>query len=188
MRGEALQPTLGAPVAGRRLGTALAVFLSVTFGFSWLTWLPLVVAGPTTVMPWFFYLGSLGPALGAISAAFMLRSGGGVGPWARRASSFTGIGPALVVVIVSIALYVGIGLLVEQVVTGSIAKLPSVGLTTQIPGASAVLVALTWVVTFGFAEEAGWRGWLALVVLSHDVGDTRLMGVAPMPVWMRSVL
>ncbi|TFC09279.1 hypothetical protein E3O59_05835 [Cryobacterium sp. MDB2-33-2] len=30
--------------------------------------------------------------------------------------------------------------------------------------------------------------WRALGVLSHDVGDTRLMGVVPMPVWMRSVL
>ena len=27
-----------------------------------------------------------------------------------------------------------------------------------------------------------------LAVLSHQVGDTRLMGVPPMPVWMRSVL
>lgn len=27
-----------------------------------------------------------------------------------------------------------------------------------------------------------------LGVLSHDLVDTRLMGVAPMPVWMRSVL
>jgi acetylornithine deacetylase/succinyl-diaminopimelate desuccinylase-like protein len=32
-------------------------------------------------------------------------------------------------------------------------------------------------------EEIG-----SLGVLSHDVGDTRLMGVAPMPVWIRSVL
>jgi len=29
---------------------------------------------------------------------------------------------------------------------------------------------------------------LALAVLSQDVGDSRLIGVAPIPVWMRSVL
>jgi hypothetical protein len=37
-----------------------------------------------------------------------------------------------------------------------------------------------------------WAGRLGdrarLDVLGHEVGDTRLMGVAPMPVWMRSVL
>ena len=38
--------------------------------------------------------------------------------------------------------------------------------------------------TYLFALIAGG----VLGVLSHDVGDTRLMGVVPMPVWMRSVL
>lgn len=32
-------------------GRALATFVSVTFGFSWLAWLPLVFSGPTMVMP-----------------------------------------------------------------------------------------------------------------------------------------
>ena len=146
--------------ASQRVVGAVIVFVGVAFGFSWLTWLPLVFAGPTTVMPWFFYLGSMGPALGAISAALVLRSDGGVGAWARRTFSLTSIGRALVVVVVSIALYVGVGLRVEQVATGSIARLPSVGLTTQIPGASAVLVAVIWIVTFGLGEETGWRGWL----------------------------
>jgi len=129
-------------------------------GFSWLSWLPQVFAGPVTVMPWFFYLGSMGPAFGAILATIVLRPAGGVGAWARRTFSFTGIGRALIVVVVSIALYVGVGILVEQVATGSIARLPSVGLTTQIPGASAVLVAVIWFLTFGLGEETGWRGWL----------------------------
>ncbi|MEO7007174.1 MAG: hypothetical protein ABI065_09090 [Terrimesophilobacter sp.] len=40
--------------------------------------MPLVLAGATTVMPWFFYLGSMEPALGAICAAYVLRSDGGV--------------------------------------------------------------------------------------------------------------
>lgn len=139
---------------------AVAVFVGVALGFSWLTWLPLVFAGPTTVMPWFFYLGSMGPALGAIAATIVLRPDGGVGAWARRTFSVTGTGRALVVVVVSLALYVGVGLLVEQVATGSIARLPSVGLTTQVPGAWAVLVAVIWVVTFGLGQETGWRGWL----------------------------
>jgi hypothetical protein len=64
------------------------------------------------------------------------------------------------------------------------------------------LVAMVNPPTSQFAEN--WRhplsrsDWLSadfyvdlartLDVLSHDVSDTRLMGVAPMLVWMRSVL
>ncbi|MGO4691808.1 CPBP family intramembrane glutamic endopeptidase [Glaciibacter sp. 2TAF33] len=152
------------PVRSKRLGGAVAVFVGVAFGFSWLVWLPLAVAGRTTVMPWYFYLGSMGPALGAIMAAFVLRSADGVRVWLRRTFSLRGIRLALGVVLVSIVLYVGVGLLVEEVATGSIGRLTSVGLTTQLPGASAVLVAATWVVTFGLGEETGWRGWLMPVL------------------------
>jgi membrane protease YdiL (CAAX protease family) len=160
MRDGALNRTMDPTAASQRLGRAVAAFVGVAVGFSWLTWLPLVVAGPTTVMPWFFYLGSMGPAFGAIAAALVLRSDGGVGTWARRTFSLAGIGPALIVVVVSIVLYVGVGLVVEQGATGSIGSVSSVGLTSKIPGASAVLVALIWLVTFGLGEETGWRGWL----------------------------
>lgn len=47
-----------------RLGRAVVAFVAVTFAFTWLTSLPLVLAGPLSVMPWYFYEGSLGPALG----------------------------------------------------------------------------------------------------------------------------
>ncbi len=57
-------------------------------------------------------------------------------------------------------LYVGVGLLVEQLATGSLARVSEIGLTSQLPGASATLVAVIWVVTFGIGEETGWRGWL----------------------------
>jgi membrane protease YdiL (CAAX protease family) len=149
-----------AGVSGKRLRWAVVVFVVVTFGFSWLSWLPLMVAGPATVLPWYFYLGSMGPALAAIAATLVMRPDGGLGSWARRTFSFTGIGRALLVVVVSLVLYVGVGMLVEELATGSIARLPSVGLTSRLPGASAWLVAVVWLVTFGLGEETGWRGWL----------------------------
>lgn len=141
-------------------GRAVATFVSVTFGFSWLAWLPLVFSGPTMVMPWNFYLGSMGPALGAIAVTLVLRPDGGFGSWARRTFSVTGIGRALAVVVASILAYVGVGLLVERMASGSLDTMSSIGLTSQLPGASAVLVLLVWVLTFGIGEETGWRGWL----------------------------
>ncbi|MGA7205393.1 MAG: CPBP family intramembrane glutamic endopeptidase [Specibacter sp.] len=142
------------------LGRAVTVFIVVSFGFSWLAWLPLVVDGPTTVMPWYFYLGSMGPALGAIVATLVLQQDGGPRSWARRTFSLVGTGQALAVVAASLLAYVGVGLLVEQATSGSLAKVSSIGLTSQVPGASAVLVALVWILTFGIGEETGWRGWL----------------------------
>ncbi len=136
------------------------MFVAVTFGFTWLTTLPLVIAPPGAVMPWYFYLGSAGPALGAVAATLILRPAGGLVRWASRAFSFTGTGRALIVTVVSIAVYVVVGLLVEQLTTGSLHQLSSLGLTTKLPGVPAVVVLLIWVVTSGVGEETGWRGWL----------------------------
>lgn len=143
-----------------RLGRAVAVFVVVTFGFTWLTTLPLVLTPPGAVMPWYLYLGSAGPALGAVAATLVLRPSGGLDGWARRTFSFTGIGRALIVAVVSIVLYVGVGLLVEQLTTGSVERLSSFGLTTELPGAPAAVVLLIWVITSGVGEETGWRAWL----------------------------
>ncbi|RAN76718.1 hypothetical protein B5P43_22130 [Bacillus sp. SRB_336] len=143
-----------------RLGMAVAVFVFVTFVFSWLCLLPLIFMAPQTVMPWYFYVGSMGPALGAVAATLVQRGKGGVGSWARRAFSFEGIGRALAVVAGSMLLYAGAGLVVEQMSTGSTVRISSFGLTSQLPGVSAPLVALIWLLTFGIGEETGWRGWL----------------------------
>ncbi|GAA1448851.1 CPBP family intramembrane glutamic endopeptidase [Leifsonia poae] len=143
-----------------RLGRAVAVFVGVTFGFSWLISLPLVLAPPLTVMPWYFYLGELGPAVGAVAATLVLRPTGGLNGWARRTFSFTGIGRALIVAVVSLILYLGIGLVVEQLTEGSLDRLPLIGLTSKLPGIPAIVVLLIWVLTSGLGEETGWRGWL----------------------------
>jgi membrane protease YdiL (CAAX protease family) len=134
--------------------------VAVAFGFTWLTDLPLVLAAPMTVMPWYFYLGSLGPALGAIAATLAMRPDGGLGTWARRTFSFRGIGSAMIVAGVSIALYLGVGLLVQQLTTGSLDQLSSTGLTSKLPGFGAAAVLLVWLLTGGLGEETGWRGWL----------------------------
>ncbi|MFF1635313.1 type II CAAX prenyl endopeptidase Rce1 family protein [Leifsonia sp. NPDC058248] len=150
-----------------RLGRAVAVFIAVTFGFTWLTALPLVVAPPLNVMPWYFYAGEAGPALGAVAATLVLRPPGGLSVWATRTFSFVGIGRAVIVAVVSLVLYLGLGILVEQIATGSLDRLPSLGLTTKLPGIPAIVVLLIWVLTAGIGEETGWRGWLMPTLTSR---------------------
>jgi membrane protease YdiL (CAAX protease family) len=148
------------PAAVPRLGRAVAVFLVVTFGFSWLVYLPLLVVPPQPVMPWFYYTGSAGPALGAVAATLVLRPEGGLPGWLRRTFSFTGIGWAMIVVVASIVLYVVVGFGIDRLATGSLDRLPALGLTTMLPATPAAVVFLIWLLTGGVGEETGWRGWL----------------------------
>ncbi|MGO4535910.1 CPBP family intramembrane glutamic endopeptidase [Leifsonia sp. 2MCAF36] len=143
-----------------RFGRSLAVFIAVTFGFTWLAALPLVLSTPPAVLPWYFYAGEAGPALGAIAATLVLRPTGGLRGWAKRTFSFVGIGRAISVAVASLVLYFGAGLLVERLATGSLDRLPAVGLTTKLPGVPAIVVLLVWVLSSGIGEETGWRGWL----------------------------
>jgi hypothetical protein len=116
-----------------RLGRAVAVFIAVTFGFTWLTSLPLVLFPPQNVMPWYFYVGEAGPALGAVAATVVLRPAGGLSAWGKRTFSFVGVGRAVIVAIVSLVLYLGVGILVEQLATGSLERLTSLGLPRNFP-------------------------------------------------------
>jgi uncharacterized protein len=156
----ATTPVTQRTTPGTHLGPAVATFIGVAFGFSWLAWLPLMLAGPTQAMPWYFYLGSLGPALGAIAAALVRGGKAEVSSSARRTFAVRGIRTAIIVALVTIALYFGLAVLVEQFATGSLARLGSTGLTSSLPGFPAWLVLVVWVVTFGVGEETGWRGWL----------------------------
>ncbi|MFI5061842.1 MAG: CPBP family intramembrane glutamic endopeptidase [Actinomycetales bacterium] len=173
-------PESTAPIP--RLGRAVAVFVTVSYGFTWLTALPLVVSPPPAVMPWYFYLGSMGPALGAVCATMVLRPPGGLDAWARRTFSFVRIRRALLVVSLSIALYLAIGLVVEELVTGSLDRLPAVGLTSKLPGTPAVIVLLVWLLTSGLGEETGWRGWLMPTLTTRFGFFTAAIVVAG--VWM----
>lgn len=155
------------PPAAPRLGRSLLAFVVVTFGFTWLTAVPLVVSGSVSVLPWYFYLGSAGPALGAVAATLVLRPEGGLRGWARRTFSLRGVGSALIVAAASIVLYLGAGLVVELITTGSLDRLSALGTTTKLPDAPALVVLLVWVLTGGLGEETGWRGWLMPTLTSR---------------------
>jgi membrane protease YdiL (CAAX protease family) len=165
-----------------RLGRALTTFIIVTFGVTWLVAVPLIFSPAQIILPWYFYVGSAGPALGAMAGTLVLRPVGGLVGWARRTFSFVGIGRAMIVVTISLVIYLGAGLLVEQITTGSLSRLSALGLTSKLPGVSAGVVLLIWLVTSGLGEETGWRGWL-MPVLTSRIGFFAA-GLVVAGVWM----
>ncbi|MBM4624969.1 MULTISPECIES: CPBP family intramembrane glutamic endopeptidase [unclassified Microbacterium] len=148
----------------RRLRAPLPVFLIVSFGVTWLLWLPLLLNAQTgsalSVMPYQFFLASFGPLLGAVAATL---SAGGfleLRVWVRRAFSVR-FPPIWWAAAVGMPLAYGvIGYVTAWAVTGTWPDLSRLGLTDKLPGMNAAAVALVWTLTFGLGEEAGWRGWL----------------------------
>ena len=142
----------------------MSIFIAVTYGFTWLVWLPLLAnrqwhAGLPT-FPGQFYLGSFGPLLGALTAS--LGNGGWSEAlrWIRTAffrrfpRRWLGYG---------LGLPLGYGLvaaLVQRLVAGAWPEWHSFGLTRQLPGLNLGTTALVWVLTAGLGEESGWRGFL----------------------------
>ncbi|WP_052098712.1 CPBP family intramembrane glutamic endopeptidase [Paenibacillus stellifer] len=143
----------------------LTVYLSVTFGFTWLCWLPLLAnrqwAAGLPVLPGQFYLGSFGPLTGAASAELLTGGIRGAKDWLKRLFS-----PAFprrwlwIAVLLPLA-YGAVSVLVHRMVTGSFPELGRFGLTSDLPaGFNLWQTSLTWMLTFGIGEESGWRGFL----------------------------
>ncbi|WP_151736580.1 CPBP family intramembrane glutamic endopeptidase [Paenibacillus tengchongensis] len=143
---------------------SLAPFLSVTFGVTWLCWLPLLLNRQFTaglpVLPGQFYLGSFGPLLGTL-ASVQMSGRQGVRQWAKRAFS-----PAFPLkwLLLSAGLplaYGAVAAAVHTLITGSPPDLNKFGLTSDLPaGFNVWMTSVVWIFTFGLGEESGWRGYL----------------------------
>jgi membrane protease YdiL (CAAX protease family) len=86
------------------------------------------------------------------------------------------------VVAASVTAYIAVGLLVEKVITGSLDRWQSVGLTSKLPGLGIAAVLLVWMLTGGLGEETGWRGWL-MPALTQRFGFT-VAALIVAGVWM----
>ncbi|WP_379130745.1 CPBP family intramembrane glutamic endopeptidase [Paenibacillus sp. sgz500958] len=147
-----------------RYRSNLILFIAVTFGFTWLCWLPLLLnrqwdAG-LSVLPGQFYLGSFGPLLGAIITR--LRPGGaGVRAWLRTLFSFAFPKKWLLLAFLLPLSYGGIAIVAHMFITGSWPDMNQFGLTSDLPPSFNLwMTSLVWMLTFGIGEESGWRGFL----------------------------
>lgn len=139
------------------------MFLIVAFAVTWAIWLPLLIQAQTSgleQMPWMFFLASVGPLCGAVSAALWQGGRRGLASWVHRTFSMrfrwvwwlAGIGMPVA--------YLAIAWVTVIVTTGAWPDAAGFGTTEKLSGLPWPMVALVWVLTFGLGEEAGWRGWL----------------------------
>ncbi|MCL6604664.1 MAG: CPBP family intramembrane metalloprotease [Paenibacillus sp.] len=142
----------------------LLVFIAVTFGFTWICWLPLLVnkqfSAGVPVLPGQFYLGSFGPLLGAL-ASVQLPGGKGLRDWCNTAFSITFPKKWLVIAAGLPLVYGVIAVLAHAFITGSLPDIHTFGLTSDLPPQFNLwMTSLVWMLTFGIGEESGWRGFL----------------------------
>ncbi|WP_040949806.1 type II CAAX endopeptidase family protein [Gorillibacterium massiliense] len=142
----------------------LWIFVGMSYGITWLLWLPLLLNrqwdADLPVLKYQFYLGSFGPLLGAAIASFMVAGRTGVRQWAARAYSFRFAPRWLGIVAAMAAVYGIVGITAHRLITGAWPIWSQFGLTDKLPGLNVWGTMLVLILTFGFGEESGWRGFL----------------------------
>lgn len=137
---------------------SVLVFVGVSFGVSWGVWLPLVAG--VGLPPWYYYLGALGPALGAGAASVSEGGWRAVLSWAGLRLGRPGRASVWGVIVCGFALAVALAAGLESVVAGSLNAWAGLGRTAELPGWPPLAVAALLTASYGFCEELGWRGWL----------------------------
>ncbi len=140
----------------------LTAFFTIAIAISWLLWLPRVAAqygwiGP--VSPYWHFVGSLGPMLGALIVAGVIYGQGGLErlwqgmiKW-RVSLGWWGIavlGPVVVMLLAIVIIRLMGNPWPEWRLLGKVAEFPQLGFI-------ALLIAET--IFYGYGEEVGWRGF-----------------------------
>lgn len=141
----------------------LAAYFTCAYAISWLIWAPLwLPAFGVNGLPAFRYQHALG-ALGPISAAFLvsLATSGRPGAWnlLRRMGRWRGQLAWLAVAVGGPALLLVLGVLGAALVGHESISVATFGRSREFPLFSAVGFLAYNVVSFGFGEEVGWRGF-----------------------------
>jgi membrane protease YdiL (CAAX protease family) len=141
----------------------LASFFTLAYAVSWLLWAPLwLPAFGVHRLPAFPFQHALG-ALGPITAAFLLcameAGSAGVGDLARR--MFLWRGRLLWVLVALVAPYILLVLAIvgTSLISGTAITLAGFGESREFPQFSALAFLAYNIVSFGFGEEVGWRGY-----------------------------
>jgi membrane protease YdiL (CAAX protease family) len=138
------------------------VFLLLTFGISWLFWIPAALSGQgidTFPVSLLFYLGGAGPPLAGIILTYLTQEMEGRRDYWQRIIEFKRIGAGWYAVILSIIPVLAvISILLDILAGGSGAQFETI--TRFLKQPLTVLPFATFTLLFGpLPEELGWRGY-----------------------------
>lgn len=139
----------------------LAYFFALSYAISWMVWLPLygpklgIVGLP--IIPFHHELGAYGP----LAAALMLKlsSGPGEGKALFKSMFLVERFPILLLALLMPFLLLLIAVLVDCLANGTIISLDGFGKSAAYPNWSMGIFFFFNLLTFGYGEEAGWRGF-----------------------------
>jgi membrane protease YdiL (CAAX protease family) len=165
----------------------LVAYFALALGLSWLVELPLALGAQGVLgvpVPYaLHYLASFGPLLAALVATAVLDDGPGLRDLLARAVRWRiGLGWWLVVVGSPVALF-ALGAVASRLVGGSWPEPGRLGEVSFLGDVGPWVLPL-WVVTFGYAEETGWRGFaLPRLQARHSALGATLVVAALWVLW-----
>jgi uncharacterized protein len=164
----------------------LRIYLLVSFGFTWLLWMPLLLERQWNLtlllLPGQFYLASFGPLLGAVAACLMTEGCGGLRRWLARTFAVRQVAKAMLTAALLILLYTAVTLAAHRLIAGQWPEWSEFGRSSKLPSWNAAVTACIWMLTFGLGEESGWRGYL--LPLLHKRYSLLVSALAVALIWM----
>ncbi len=142
----------------------IVIYLIVSYGISWLAWLPLYMnyawKEHVPILQDQFEIASFGPLAGAIIASLISGGTKELRDWFKRTYSLRFPVKWLAASVLMPVFYAVAAVIVWRVLNGAWPASGRFGLTSQMPGLTAVQTAVAWLLTSGLGEESGWRGFL----------------------------
>jgi len=142
---------------------AIALYVLLAYGITWLVWAPYVHAaltGAPPPNPFLFYFASTGPLLAAIIAEWYERGRTGVSDLLGRLVDLKRAGRWTIFGLLSPLLLVPLATLVVYIGGQGWPSWKEFGISSRAPGLGPLLCFLLMTVSYGIGEEVGWRGFL----------------------------
>ena len=154
---------------------ALLSYFLITFAFSWTIYFTLVAMQygwmDLRLPRWIHYLASFGPAIAALTVTAVTSGSTGLrGMWNRMTKWRVGRGYAAFAVLSPFSIFL-VAALIARLIKGAWPDWYLLGQANYLPYLGWGVLPL-WLITFGFGEETGWRGF-ALPALQKSMSISR---------------
>ena len=141
----------------------LATFFALAYGISWVLWAPLWLPAfgvhGLPVIPFHHALGALGPITAAFLAAAMETGLAGPADLLRRMGLWRGRLIWVAVALLAPYVLLALAVIAASLIVAESASLAGLGRSREFSQLSAIGFLVYNIVSFGFGEEVGWRGF-----------------------------